>query len=509
MANEYFIGIDSGTQSTKAILLDADSGAVVASASQSYELIEGLPAGHKEQHPREWIDATRNTIKAVLDKAGIDRAQVKGMGVSGQQHGFVPLDAEDQVIRPAKLWCDTSTGPECSAIIARLGGLEKTIEAVGNGVPAGFTASKILWLKQHEPENFARLRWILLPHDYLNFWLTGSKTMECGDASGTALLDVRNRVWSETAIAALDPTLRLMLPELIAADEIVGTLRPELAAELGLNASVIVSSGGGDNMMGAIGTGNVRAGVVTVSLGTSGTIYACSSHPVIDPQGEIAAFCDSTGQWLPLVCTMNVTVATEMVRERFNLSHAQLSEAVASTPAGNDGLLLIPFFEGERTPNVPDGTGVYFGLREQTFSIGHFARAAMEGTTLGLNYGLNRLRELGIQPTEIRATGGGAKSAAWRQILADVFNAEVVCTQSEEGAAMGAAVQAIWAYRKQQGTPVSIEELCSRYVALDEATRAKPLADNVARYAHMQTLHNQLVQDLGGAFGKHRQIISD
>lgn len=507
MANEYFIGIDSGTQSTKAILLDADSGAVVASASQSYELIEGLPAGHKEQQPHEWVDATRNTIKVVLDKAGIDRAQVKGIGVSGQQHGFVPLDENDQVIRPAKLWCDTSTGPECNAIIARLGGLERTIEAVGNGVPAGFTASKILWLKQHEPENFARLRWVLLPHDYLNFWLTGSKTMECGDASGTALLEVRNRSWSETAIAALDPSVRVMLPELIASDDIAGTLRPELAAEFGLSESVIVSSGGGDNMMGAIGTGNVKPGVVTVSLGTSGTIYACSGHPVIDPQGEIAAFCDSTGQWLPLVCTMNVTVATEMVRERFNLSHAQLAEAVAGTPAGNDGLMLIPFFEGERTPNVPDGTGVYFGLREQTFSIGHFARAAMEGTTLGLNYGLNRLRELGIQPTEIRATGGGAKSAAWRQILADVFNAEVVCTQSEEGAAMGAAVQAIWAYRKQQGTPVSIEELCSRYVALDETTRAKPELANVALYARMQELHDQLAHELKPAFSKHRQLL--
>lgn len=506
--SEYFIGIDSGTQSTKTILVDAESGAVVASASQSYELIEGLPAGHKEQHPHVWMDATRNTIKTVLEQADIDRTQVKGIGVSGQQHGFVPLDAEDQVIRPAKLWCDTSTSVECDEIIAKLGGLEQTIAAVGNGVPAGFTASKILWLKNHEPENYAKLRTVLLPHDYLNFWLTGRKTMECGDASGTALLDVRNRVWSDAAIAAIDPVVRAMLPELIASDDIAGTLRPALAAEWALNETVIVSSGGGDNMMGAIGTGNVRAGVVTVSLGTSGTIYACSSHPVIDPQGEIAAFCDSTGQWLPLVCTMNVTVATEMVRERFNLSHAQLAEAVAGTPAGNNGLLLIPFFEGERTPNVPDGTGVYFGLRNQTFTIGHFARAAMEGTTLGLNYGLNRMRELGIQPTEIRATGGGAKSAAWRQVLADVFNAEVVCTQSEEGAAMGAAVQAIWAYRKQQGAPVGIEELCGRYVVLDETTRAKPALANVALYARMQELHDRLVRDLVGVFHQHRNLLN-
>lgn len=509
--SEYFIGIDSGTQSTKTILLNADTGQVVASASKHYELIEGLPAGHKEQQPAEWISAVRETIQAVLEAsavAGIDRESVRGIGVSGQQHGFVALDENDRVIRAAKLWCDTSTSPECEEIIEKLGGLEQTIAAVGNGVPAGFTASKILWLKRHEPENFARLRSILLPHDYINFWLTGNKTMECGDASGTALLDVRNRAWSQAAIDAIDPGIAEMLPKLIASDDIAGTLRPDLAAEFGLSSDVIVSSGGGDNMMGAIGTGNVAPGVVTVSLGTSGTIYACAEKPVIDPQGEIAAFCDSTGKWLPLVCTMNVTVATEMVRERFNLSHDELSNAAASVPAGNDGLMLIPFFEGERTPNSPDATGVYFGLRGHTFSIPHFARAAMEGTTLGLNYGLNRMRELGINPTEIRATGGGARSAVWRQILADIFNAEVVCMANEEGAAVGGAVQAIWAYRKRQGQPESIENLCARYIALDETTRTKPETNQrVPLYAQMQKLHDQIVHDLKPAFSAHRQLI--
>ncbi len=505
---EYFIGIDSGTQSTKTILLDASSGEVVASTSRAYDLIEGLPAGHKEQQPAEWIDAVGQTIQSALDNAGVDRSLVRGIGVSGQQHGFVALDENNQVVRAAKLWCDTATNPECEEIIGKLGGLSQTIEAVGNGIPAGFTASKILWLKKHEPQNFARLRSILLPHDYINFWLTGRKTMECGDASGTALLDVRNRRWSRAAIDAIDPKIAGMLPDLIASDEIAGTLWGELAAQFGLSEDVIVSSGGGDNMMGAIGTGNVRAGVVTVSLGTSGTIYACSDHPVVDPRGEIAAFCDSTGKWLPLVCTMNVTVATEMVRERFNLSHDDLSNAAASTLAGNDGLMLIPFFEGERTPNAPDGTGVYFGLRDQTYSIPHFARAAMEGTTLGLNYGLNRMRELGIAPHEIRATGGGAKSAVWRQILADVFNAEVVSVKSEEGAAVGAAVQALWAYGKRMGNPASIEELCDHYIALDETTRAKPDAARARLYSQMQEVHDRVVRDLGAAFTAHRRLIS-
>jgi xylulokinase len=502
--SEYFIGIDSGTQSTKAILLDAASGEIIASASRSYDLIEGLPAGHKEQHPEEWIKAVRETITEVLEKSGIDRNNVCGIGVSGQQHGFVALDQDDRVIRPAKLWCDTSTSLECEEIIEKLGGLDKTIEAVGNGIPAGFTASKILWLKKNEPENYRKLRCVLLPHDYINLFLTGRKTMEYGDASGTALLDIRSRKWSRGVIDAIDPALIEMLPPVIEPDEIAGRLRRELADEFGLEEGVIVSSGGGDNMMGAIGTGNVREGVVTVSLGTSGTIYACSAQPVIDPQGEVAAFCDSAGRWLPLVCTMNVTVATEMVRERFNLSHDDLSAAAASAPAGNDGLMLIPFFEGERTPNAPDGTGVYFGLRDKTFSIAHFARAAMEGTTLGLNYGLNRLRELGIRPREIRATGGGSKSSVWRQILADVFDAEVVCVKNEEGAAAGAAIQALWAYRKCKGDRVSIEDLCNRYIALDEPTRTKSDAERVSLYRKMQALHDKLVRDLGSAFSEHR-----
>ncbi len=506
--NEYFIGIDSGTQSTKAILLDAENGEVVASANSAYDLMEGLPAGHKEQNPPDWTTAVRNTISAVLTKSGIDRSLVRGIGVSGQQHGFVPLGEKDEVIRAAKLWCDTSTQAECEEIIAQLGGLEKTIAAVGNGIPAGFTASKILWLKKHEPDHYARLRTVLLPHDYINFRLTGNKLMECGDASGTALLDVRNRIWSKAAIDAIDPRISEMLPPFLAAYEINGMLRPEIASAFGLSNQTIVSAGGGDNMMGAIGTGNVCEGVVTVSLGTSGTIYACSEKAVIDPKGEIAAFCDSTGRWLPLICTMNVTVATEMVRERFNLSHDDLSHAAASVKAGADGLLLIPFFEGERTPNVPDGTGVYFGVREQTFAAAHFARAAMEGTTLGLNYGLNRLRELGIRPQEIRATGGGAKSKVWRQIMADVFNVEVVCVRNEEGAAFGAALQAVWAYRRGTGEMVRIEELTDRYVTLDESTRAKPDQRRVKLYQKMQALNDRLVRDLGQSFTDHRQLLA-
>src|SRR5581483_3272970 len=253
-----------------------------------HEMVPNLPPSHKEQHPQDWIAATDHLIQKMLNSVEIDRNQIRGIGVSGQQHGFVALDEEDQVIRPAKLWCDVSTAEQAEEIIARLGGLEKTIALTGNGLPAGFTASKILWLKEKEPDHFARLATVLLPHDYINFWLTGRKAMEHGDASGTGLLDVRNRRWCDPAIEAIDKSLHSKLPPLIESGSAIGTLRAELLEKWKLNSDVVVSAGGGDNMMSAIGTGNVLEGIMSVSLGTSGTIYACSEEPIIDPQGEIA-----------------------------------------------------------------------------------------------------------------------------------------------------------------------------------------------------------------------------
>src|SRR4051812_15004707 len=361
------LGIDSGTQSTKALVIDARDGKVLASAAQEYHLIPNLPPGAKEQHPHTWRDATASGIRRALRQAKAVAAEVKAIGVSGQQHGFVALDEEGEVLRPAKLWCDTSTAAECDEIMSRLGGHKKTIRLLGNAVLPGFTASKILWLKKHEPKNFARLATILLPHDYLNFWLTGEKVMEYGDASGTALMDVRKRKWSGPILQAIDPDIEAALPSLIRSDRKAGTLQSSAAKSLDLNPGILVSAGGGDNMMGAIGTGNTRAGVITASFGTSGTIYACSEKPVIDPEGEIAAFCDSTNRWLPLLCTMNVTVATEMVREDFGWSYEKFAGESARIPAGANGLLLLPYFEGERTPNVPDGTGVWFGVNKKTF----------------------------------------------------------------------------------------------------------------------------------------------
>lgn len=501
------IGIDSGTQSTKALVVDARSGKVLGAASAAYDLLPNLPPGAKEQHPRTWVEATQLATRAALKQARARAGEVVAIGVSGQQHGFVPLDADGEVIRPAKLWCDTATAAECEEIMARLGGFKATIRKQGIAVLPGFTASKILWLKQREPKNFKRLATVLLPHDYLNFWLTGERVMEFGDASGTALLDVRRRRWCQATLKAIDPDLNGKLPPLISSDQPAGTLRAGTAEALGLNPGVIVSAGGGDNMMGAIGTGNTRAGVVTASFGTSGTIYACAEQPVVDPDGEIAAFCDSTNRWLPLLCTMNVTVATELIRRDFKMDHKAFEAAVAKAPPGSHGLLLLPYLEGERTPNVPDGTGVYFGVRAGTFNTECFARATVEGVTLGMNYGLRRLAELGVRATQIRATGGGANSKVWRQIMADVFNAPVVTLKVGEGAAFGAALQALWCWRLQKGDKVGIAEITDAFVKLNPGQTAEPDAQRAAVYAEAQAMQDALSRSLRGVFAQHRRFV--
>lgn len=502
-----FIGIDSGTQSVKAVVLDLEQRKVIAEARAPHRLIEGLPVGHMEQHPQEWASAMDRVIKEVASK--VDRRRVRGIGVSGQQHGFVALDAQGEVIRPAKLWCDTSTAPECALITKRLGGGKAAIRQTGNLILPGFTAPKILWLKRHEPANYRRLRHVLLPHDYLNFHLTGNFTMEFGDASGSALMDVRRRAWSSAAIRAIDPNLADWLPELSPSSSAAGTLRPELAARYGLSPEVVVSAGGGDNMMGAIGTGNVVPGVVTASFGTSGTIYAHAAQPVVDPAGEIAAFCSSTGGWLPLLCTMNVTTVTEQVRGLFGFDHSALEKAVAATEPGAGGLVMLPYLAGERTPNIPDGSGVFFGLNRRTLAPAHLARAAMEGVTLGMNYGLRRLATLGVKAKEIRVTGGGAKSAVWRQIMADVFGVPVVAMVEDEGAALGGALQAAWCEALRGGNRrAKLTDFTGPVVAVRAETRCVPRRAEVARYLELQALQDGLAKTLreSGHFAAQRGL---
>lgn len=490
------LGIDSGTQSTKTIALDLESGEILASASRAYGMIEGLPPGHMEQDPQVWLDAVDATVTECLAQLGGRKSEVGAIGVSGQQHGFVPLGKKNNVIRPAKLWCDTSTAKQCKEFEAEFGGAEELIKLAGNAILPGYTAPKILWLKENEPANYKALEAILLPHDYINFFLTGERAMEYGDASGTGLMDVRTRTWCEPLIDFIDPDLAECLPSLCSSRRALGLLRESLREQWGMEGSPVISAGGGDNMMGAIGTGNVQPGAVTVSLGTSGTVYAFSTEPVIDPEGEIAAFCDSTDRWLPLACTMNVTVATEQVRKMFGWSHEQLETHVSGVAAGAGGLLFLPYLNGERTPNLPLGTGVLHGLTTENMQPSHLARAVMEGVTLGLGYGLNRFRELGIKPTEIRLTGGGSKSAVWRQICADVFGVPTVCLKSAEGAALGAAIQGGFAWHAAHGQPTTFRDLCARLVQVDEATRLAPQEEDRAIYAQMLGRQSDLTRRL-------------
>ena len=486
------LGIDSGTQSTKTVALDTVTGEILASAQQAYGFVEAPGEGAMEQDPSVWIAAVEATIGEVLSKLGSRRSEVAGIGVSGQQHGLVLLDAKNQVVRPAKLWCDTSTTAECAELTTALGGHEKVVELTGNVMLTGYTAPKILWVRKNEPANWEKTASVLLPHDYINWWLTGLKSMEYGDASGTALLDVQTRTWSRPVLDAVAPGLESKLPPLRSSEVPAGPLRTELSSKWNLSGSVVISSGGGDNMMGAIGTGNVGGGIMTASLGTSGTLYAFSPSPVVDSKGEVAAFCDSTGSWMPLACTMNVTLVTELTRALLaGWSHDRYASEAATVPAGSDGLLLLPYLAGERTPNLPRGSGVLHGITTKNFTPAHLARAAMEGVTLGLAYGLERFRALGVNPTEIRITGGGTKSAFWRQLCADVFGVPTVCLTSSEGAALGGAIQAAWAAGGDHST-AALYDLCSRLVTLDESTRCTPDPKNVAVYKELLERANTL-----------------
>ena len=488
------IGIDSGTQSTKSVALDLDSGEIVAQSQKAYEMLGGLPAGHLEQNPADWIEAVDSTIADCVQQLGDRKNEICGIGVSGQQHGLVVLDSNNEVIRPAKLWCDTSTTDQCDQFTEAFGGLAGLIELAGNAMLPGYTIPKLLWLKQHEPENFARVSSVLLPHDYINFHLTGIKRMEYGDASGMGVLNVRTKEWSTELIDFVDSKVHEMLPELGSSNDPHGPLRPDLAERWGLSGEVLVSAGGGDNMMGAIGTGNIKPGVITASFGTSGTLYACAAEPIIDPNGEVAAFCDSTDQWLPLACTMNVTVVTEQIRKLFGWDLPELERQVSSCEPGADGISFLPYLNGERTPNLPGGSGVLHGLNMNNLNPAHLARSAMEGATLGLAYGLQRFSDLGVSPTEIRLTGGGTRSGVWRQIAADVFGVPVVGLATAEGAGLGGAIQA--AHVAGKG---SYEELCDRYVALDESSRCQPNPDLVPMYREKLAKQTDLTQSLGNA----------
>ena len=492
-ADHLFIGIDSGTQGTKAVLFSETRNAVVARSHRGYGLMEN-DLGGREQDPADWIDACGTVIQDLFKTSGESPKKVQAIGVSGQQHGLVALDKDDQVIRPAKLWCDTQTTSQCRSLTLRLGGDEAVVDLTCNRMAEGFTAPKLLWIKENEPANYDRIRSIMLPHDYINFWLTREKRAEFSDASGTAYFDVKNRQWSTPVLKAIDETgkLEACLPEFMDSRDPWGKVCPDLAQSFGFSNDVLVSSGGGDNMMAAIGTGNVAPGIVTASLGTSGTIYAYADHPAVDPKGEVAAFCSATGGWLPLICTMNLTVATELVRHLLHISIEEMNAAAAGASPGSQGIVLLPYFNGERTPALPQGCGNFFGLTSSNMTRENICRAAMEGPLFGLKYGMERLKEMGITPKEIRLVGGGAKSPLWRRITADILDCPVVCPAETEAGALGAALQALWCRHNTKAASLPVTRVTDRAVRLDPATRLDPDPGHARRYASLYERYDAL-----------------
>lgn len=479
-----FVGFDVGTQSTKGIVVDLRAGRVVARAQKAYGLIEGLAPGAAEQHPATWWNAMREVAHDLLAQPDVDAAKLAGLAISGQQHGFVALDSDGEVIRPAKLWCDTSTSAEACELSERW----------GRQVPTGFTASKVLWLQRHEPDAFARLASVLLPHDWINYRLTGRRCTEAGDASGTGFFDPGTRRFITADAASIDSSLPGALPPVLAPDEPVGEITAEAAAELGLPTGLMVAPGGGDNMMSAIGSGAVATGVCVMSLGTSGTVFTYTDQPVVDPEGLIAPFCDSTGGWLPLLCVMNATGVAGEVHRAFADVHPELNDltrAAERVEPGCGGLVFLPYLMGERVPDLPDATGALLGMRPGHLDPAMLFRAALEGTSLNLAWGVDRMRSLGIAIDSVRLIGGGARNSLWRRILADVLAVPVQGLAEPESAALGAALQAAWVARRSSGDAAEISEVGATLISPDGAS-IEPEPEAVSRY-----------QELGQRFRDH------
>ena len=466
------LGIDLGTQSLKTVCYDYDSKSLIHVHASPLE-VDRDENGKAEQSADDWLVALRECTRNIPIEI---KNNIEAIGVSGQQHGFVALDENDEVLVPVKLWCDTATQIEADSLNNELGGIDRVISIAGNAIMTGYTCPKILWLKNNRPEEYNKLSTILLPHDYVNFIMTGVKCMEHGDASGTGFLNIKERNWSVEILSALDPDrdLSVCLPPLVRHDHFIGKTSRQFSIDFDLPEGIPVSCGGGDNMMGAIGTGNVTDGKLTMSLGTSGTLYAYSSKPIIDPKGAIAGFCSSTDGWLPLLCTMNCTVATELMRDLVGRSLDEFNNDLDSIPSGSGGLLTIPFFNGERTPNLPKGKASLIGLTSQNCTPAYVLRSAVEGATYALRYGLDELTALGLKVDKIILTGGGAKSPQWRQIVADIFQLPIQILKIEEGASFGAALQALWVLIREKDNNIKLDTIITDHLAVDEGKSSLP-----------------------------------
>ncbi len=499
----YLIGIDVGTTSTRALVIN-DRGEALAAHAVEYPLSTPRP-NWAEQDPELWWRASMSAIPAAIAQAGIAASEIKSVGLSGQMHGSVFLDADDEVIRPALLWCDQRTARQCDAITEAVGE-EDLVRETLNPALTGFTAPKIIWLRDEEPANFQRLRKILLPKDFVRLRLTGEHATEVSDASGTSLLNVPERRWSELIMDRLQLPMDL-LPAVYESPEISGRITADAAAATGLAEGTPVVGGGGDQAAGGVGNGIVSAGVVSSTTGTSGVVFAHLDEPVTDPQLRTHTFCHAVpGKWHVMgvmlsaggslrwlrdtLCGEEVAAAEKLGRDPYEL----MTEAAASVPASSEGLVFLPYLTGERTPYPnPNARGVFFGLSLR-HGKPHLIRAVLEGVAHGLRDSLEIIEAMGVQVTQVRASGGGARSELWRQIQADVTGHAHSVINVDEGPAYGAALLA----GVGAGVYDSVQAACESAISVVDTCEPDPEAHRL--YEDYHAVYRLLYSQLEGCF---------
>ncbi len=498
---KYLIGIDLGTSGTKTVLFDEKAN-VVASATVEYPLYQEKN-GWAEQDPLDWWNATKTTLSEVVKN--IDPKQIAGIGISGQMHGLVMLDKEGNVLRKSIIWCDQRTGEECKEITEKVGA-ERLIEITANPALTGFTASKILWVRNNEPEIYAKCAHILLPKDYARYMLTGDFATEVSDASGMGLMDIENRCFSEEVCKKLDIDMAL-LPKVYESPEITGTISEEAAKLTGLNVGTPVVGGAGDNAAAAVGTGVVEDGKAFTTIGTSGVVFAHTSKISIDPMGRVHTFCCAVpGEWHVMGVTQGAGLSLQWFRNNFCNAEVETAKNIGVDPyylmdkeaekikIGADRLLYLPYLMGERTPHLdPDCRGVFFGL-SAVHTKAHMIRAVMEGVSYSLNDCLNILKEMGADVGEMLACGGGGSSPLWRQMLADIYGCPVKTVVSKEGPALGVAILAAVG----AGLYSSVKEACKELVKTNEPQQ--PIEENLETYAKVYSAYTLLYPALKDSY---------
>jgi xylulokinase len=491
----HVIGLDISTTATKAVLVD-ESGAVVAVGAVEYDFDIPRP-GWTEQDPALWWNGAVGAIRQVLATTAVPGSDVAAIGLTGQMHGLVLLDRDDSVLRPAILWNDQRTAAACDEIRSAVGP-ERLIEVTGNDALTGFTAPKLVWVRDHEPDVWARIAHVLLPKDYVRLELTGEYALDKADGAGTLLFDLAARDWSEEVVRALsiDPE---GLPPTHEGPGVTGAVTVEAAAATGLRAGIPVVAGGGDQSANAVGVGAVDPGVVALSLGTSGVVFATTDAPIHDPLGRVHAFCHALpDRWHLMTVMLSAAGSLRWFRDVLapGEDFGALADSAESVPAGADGLLFLPYLSGERSPHPdPLARGAFVGL-----TVGHdrrhLTRAVLEGVAFGLRDGLDQMLTAGLpSPTQIRAGGGGTASPLWRQILADVLGAEIATVRTTEGAAFGAAVLATVG----AGWYATTQEAAA---ALVTATVAETPGPDAGPYAAAHAVYRELYPALRPTFPK-------